>query len=105
MVQRVDFSYEYIDFFPEGYLVAELDKFYSIAVASKINGGRSVAPGTWTYTYEPGFEFRAQFPMDRTTVNAPGGKTVYIHNGIKVQSAAYFPVFSLIGKLVEKTYF
>jgi YD repeat-containing protein len=54
------------------------NNFYSLVVASKVNGGRDVAPGTWTFSYAP------STTEDVTTVTFPGGSHVYRHFGSKM---------------------
>jgi hypothetical protein len=74
------------------------DSFYSLVVTSKINGGRDVAPATWTYSYA------SSSTEDVTTVTFPGGKYVYRHYGIKTVFNASATVRNLwrTGLLKEK---
>lgn len=54
------------------------DTFNSLVVASKVNGGRDVTAGTWTYSYAP------SATEDVTTVTFPGGSYIYHHFGSKM---------------------
>lgn len=58
------------------------DAYNSIVVRTKANGGRDVAPGTWTYTYSP------STTEDVTTVTFPGGSYVYRHFGSRLAYSA-----------------
>lgn len=52
--------------------------FYSLVVTSKVTGGRDVTPGTWTFRYAPSVQ------EDVTTVDFPGGRTIYKHYGSRM---------------------
>lgn len=54
------------------------DTFNSLVIASKVNGGRDVAAGTWTYSYAP------SATEDVTTVTFPGGRYEYRHFGSRM---------------------
>lgn len=73
----VTYDYAYVCFMPVS-CTSAYDTFNSLVVQSKVNGGRDITAGTWTYAYAP------STTEDVTTVTFPGGKYVYKHFGSKL---------------------
>jgi uncharacterized protein RhaS with RHS repeats len=73
----VTYDYGYVCFMPVS-CTSAYDTFNTLVVASKTNGGRDIAAGTWTYSYAP------STTEDVTAVTFPGGKYVYKHFGSKL---------------------
>lgn len=73
----VNYDYDYVCFMPVS-CTSAYDTFYTLVIKSKVNGGRDIAAGTWTYSYSP------STTEDVTTVTFPSGKYVYKHFGSKL---------------------
>lgn len=85
----VSYAYDYVDFVGNVAIIGgdPSNKYYSVAVVSKTQGGSGVTPGTWLYSYQPGTESTIEPGLynDQTTVTFPGGKYVYKHYGMQRQ--------------------
>lgn len=54
--------------------------FRTVAVHSKTTGGRSIAPGMWTFQFDPATVINGN-ALDRTIVTLPNGRREYAHYG------------------------
>ena len=84
------YTYKHIDFAGRSLLSPNFlkERYFSVAIDTKTQGGRNIEPGTWSYTYAPGTESTIEPGItlnDQTTVVFPGGKTIYKHYGIQRQ--------------------
>ncbi len=84
------YTYKHVDFAGPVLLSPSFpaERYFSVAIATKTQGGRNIEPGTWSYTYAPGTENTIETGVtmnDQTTVNFPGGRTIYKHYGIQRQ--------------------
>jgi YD repeat-containing protein len=74
------------------------------AIASKVNSGRSVTPGTWTYEFFPGSVYVSQAGryLDRTLVTAPNNKQEFLHYGY-IYTSNWIDILWAVGLLREQS--
>ncbi|MCH8505879.1 MAG: hypothetical protein LAT50_16385 [Ectothiorhodospiraceae bacterium] len=72
------YDYDYVYFDPS-------DGIATTVLAEKQVGGRDIQPGTWTYTYTPGWA--TGFGYDETWISGPDKSTSYLHFGYSAVGA------------------
>jgi YD repeat-containing protein len=96
----VDYNYGYVNF---NYGVQKK----TTVVTGKINGGRNIEPGTWSYTYVPAYN--GQYGYDETHMVAPDHQRIFYHIGYttsanvwEIGTKLYELVYDLQGNQLEQ---